>query len=185
MQPATRSPRLLTLLARLALAASAAACASAPDPEDGPPAVAPAVVPWVDTAGLAVVTWQSIAVRNSRLSATPNVGAGARDAYMVVAVVIDTVGRVEPGSVRFLHRRGPPDFVFPTCDWFRLAEFVPVRVRGARRRAAAVLPFAFFGTWPPRLVSDAELDAETRRLRQRPLWETVQRLERLPGCGTW
>lgn len=104
----------------------------------------------------------------------------------VVAFVIDTTGRVEPGTVTFLN--GPRhEFADAVCDSVPKFRYPPFVVEGRKRRVLIVQMHAFLSQQYP----DASIVPDALSLRSRfeqefavtPIVTVVDRLKELPHCG--
>lgn len=110
-------------------------------------------------------------------------------AKLVAAFVVDTTGRVEIGSVRFL-LDAPRPFAIAICDVLRKQRFEPVRRDGQRHPALVLAPYGFF-------VGGADQDTgDAHWARERPNVEALRaviartglpnarsQLASRPGCG--
>jgi len=110
------------------------------------------------------------------------------EAVLVAVYVVDTTGRADLGSVRFL-LDAPHPFATAICDALKRMRFEPVRRDGQLRPALAIAPYGFFVTrddesagpgWPR---DRPDLAAVRESIRQTGLPAAREQLASRPGCG--
>lgn len=87
------------------------------------------------------------------------------EAAFVTVFVLDTLGRVEIGSVSFFEDP-PRAFAESVCDYFRNSRYAPLRVEGASTPALVVVPWVFAlegGKWLNRSLDVSGLRERLRR----------------------
>lgn len=109
----------------------------------------------------------------------PQLQSEGREAKLVVVYVVDTTGRADLNTVRFL-LDAPRGFATSVCALLRKATFEPLRREGQLRPALAIDAFGFYADSP-----GSNADAEARWKRERPDIQAVRdeiRREGLPAA---
>ncbi|MGQ0642961.1 MAG: energy transducer TonB [Gemmatimonadaceae bacterium] len=123
------------------------------------------------------------AVRPVRATGSPRYPDTPRqrgvEGAVVVAFVVDTLGRPEQRTATVLLADPELEFVLAVCTWLRTAQFEPVLIDGRRRRALVAVPFGF-GINGVRHVDSAPYE---RQLRVRPVVATAAALEKMRHCS--
>lgn len=176
-------PSSLRILSLVALAT----IACAPHPQAARPAPSAALV-WPTDLVLADSTESK--PLDDRLPEYPwQMQAEGRSAKLVAVFVVDTIGRVDIASVRFL-LDAPRPFATAICDVLRKKRFQPLRRDGRLRPALVLTPYGFFvggaegsssgGHWPSERPN---VEALREVMKQTGLPGAHTQLESRPGCG--
>jgi hypothetical protein len=101
-------------------------------------------------------------------------------AMAVVAYVVDTTGRIEPGTLRFVEPAPPRAFQEAICRWAPTTRFTTPRIDGQPRRVLRIQGFGFSTGRPP--GEGPFLDPLLVSLRSLGPAAAVARLRPLPSC---
>jgi hypothetical protein len=102
-------------------------------------------------------------------------------AQAVTAFVVDTTGRIEPGSLTFLGEVPAPAFRRALCDWSRSVRFGTPRVDGKTTRVLLLRPWDFsVGASPSRPLPS--IDGFLSMLQHMTSADAASWLGQMPRC---
>jgi hypothetical protein len=106
-----------------------------------------------------------------------------REASFIAVYLVDTGGRADYRSIRFVHE-APVPFRRAICDYLRQTRFSPVRHNGSLRRVAVIQPFVFgIGESDHRVLPFPDPEPIRDAVQQSPDTELRNILRRYPSCG--